>query len=86
MSERDTLGPINRHFWLTRSVARCMGVSLTEAMAIGRLTEGDYARMVTTCRRADCADTCQAWLAEQTGIVDEAPMHCTNAELLDRLR
>lgn len=86
MTTRDTLGPFNRHFWLTRSVTRCMGVSLTEAMATGQLSEAEYARMVTTCRSADCAETCQEWLAQQTSLVDEAPLHCANAELLNRLR
>lgn len=86
MTARDSLGPINRHFWLTRSVARCIGVSLTEAMAMGQLSEPDYARMVTNCRRASCADMCQAWLAEQTTIADEAPLHCANAKMLNNLR
>ncbi len=83
---RATLGPINRHFWLTRSVARCMGVSLSQAMTEGQLSEADYATLVTRCRSAECADTCQLWLANQTTKAEEAPMHCVNAEVLNGLR
>ncbi len=37
------LGDPARHFWLTRSVARTMGISLSEAMAVGHLSAPDYA-------------------------------------------
>lgn len=79
------LGQIERHFWLTRSVARVLGVSLTEAMACGRLTEAGYAEMITRCRAGGCSLMCEAWLATQLDRPDRAPGHCANAELLDRL-
>ncbi len=47
------LGDPAKHFWLTRSVARAMGLSLSEAMAEDRLSALDYADLVTRCR------TCQ---------------------------
>lgn len=80
------LGEIERHFWLTRSVARMIGVNLSEAMAVGLLTEQDYCDMVTRCRSGGCCAACEAWLARQTGRAEAAPDHCANADILNRLR
>ncbi len=82
---QTSLGEIEKHFWLTRSVARCMGVSLTEAMAEGRLTPHDYAQMVTRCRGSGCDQHCQIWLAAQQARAGAAPEFCANAELLNAL-
>jgi hypothetical protein len=80
------LGSIERHFWLTRSVARVMGLNLSECMADGRLSETGYATMITRCRAGGCHTMCEAWLATQTDRPDHAPGHCANADLLDRLQ
>lgn len=82
----NALGRIEKHFWLTRSVARVMGVSLSEAMANGTLTETGYAEMVTRCRAGGCEAACQYWLATETGRPARAPAPCANAALLNRLR
>ncbi len=79
------LGDLSRHFWLTRSVARVMGLNLSECMAQGKLTEDQYARMITRCRAGGCAVMCEAWLATQTCRADKAPAHCANADQLNRL-
>jgi hypothetical protein len=81
------LGDIERHFWLTRSVAKAMGVNLSEAMAERRLSTDDYANMVTRCRAAGCQDACQRWLAAQTGPRAEGPPeYCANANIHKQLR
>ena len=80
------LGDIERHFWLTRSVARTIGVSFTEALAEKRLTEEDYAELVTRYRAVECTEPCQLWLACQQGRAEAAPEFCTNAEMLNSLR
>lgn len=80
------LGDIERHFWLTRSVARTIGVSFTEVLAEKRLTEEGYAELITRCRAAGCTERCQLWLACQQGRAEAAPEFCTNAEALNRLR
>lgn len=81
------LGDIERHFWLTRSVARAIGVNLSGAMAEKRLSPEDYTEMVAQCRARDCHEACQRWLAAQTGPHPEGPPeYCANAELLARLR
>ncbi len=80
------LGDIEKHFWLTRSVARCMGVSLTDAMADGRLSEHGYAEMVTRCRAAQCDGRCELWLGSQHTQLQKAPEFCANAEVLNNLK
>jgi hypothetical protein len=80
------LGDIERHFWLTRSVARSIGVNLSEAMAENRLIPEDYTTMVTKCRAEGCHEACQRWLAAQTtAIVDGPPEYCANVELFRHL-
>ena len=83
---RDLLGDVERHFWLTRSVARCMNISFTEAMAEGRLSPDRYAELVTRCRAAQCSNQCALWLAEQQSEADAAPEFCANADLLNTLK
>lgn len=80
------LGQIERHFWLTRSVARMIGVNLSDAMAEGRLSEDGYCNMVTRCRSGGCSSLCERWLACQPGQAEAAPEHCANADILNRLR
>ncbi|MCB1363363.1 MAG: hypothetical protein KDK02_04530 [Rhodobacteraceae bacterium] len=80
------LGRIERHFWLTRSVARVMGISLSDCMAEGLLSESGYGELITRCRASGCDTICEAWLATQTDRAERAPAHCANAEILDRLR
>lgn len=80
------LGAIEHHFWLNRSVARAMGVNLSEAMADGSLSEAGYAELITQCRAGGCAEACALWLSCQTGFNAKAPDHCANAEALTRLK
>ena len=87
MSDRRvTPGDIDRHFWLTRSVARMIGVNLTEAMEEGRLTPDGYCEMVSRCRTSGCCERCQSWLARQNGHAAAAPDCCANAPTLNALR
>ena len=84
--KRVALGDVEKHFWLTRSVARCMNVSLTEAMADGRLTPDRYAELVTRCRASNCSGQCAIWLSEQQSEAHAAPDFCANADLLNALK
>ncbi len=81
------LGDIERHFWLTRSVARITGVNLSRAMAERRFDPEAYAMMVSTCRASGCDAACQRWLAAQTSTrPDDPPEYCAIAEKLAQLR
>lgn len=76
------LEEIEPHFWLTRSVARTVGVSLSQAMAAGALSADDYARMVSRCHDAQCSQRCMKWLGAQNGRAAAPPRFCA---LLDQL-
>lgn len=79
------LGAAATHFWLTRSVARVVGLSLSEAMAEGRLTPENYAQMVTRCRGCREAAACQAWLGLQAADASEPPPFCLHRDMMQRL-
>lgn len=86
MSNIQPLGDPARHFWMTRSVARAMGVSLSEAMIEGKLSEADYADMVTRCRQCLFVPDCQDWLADQSRGTATAPDCCQHAALFQSLK
>lgn len=73
-----TLGDPARHFWITRSVARALGVSLSDAIADGLMTGDDYARMVTRCRTCQHVSACEQWLGQQAERAGQAPDWCLN--------
>ncbi|MCB1335187.1 MAG: hypothetical protein KDK26_16445 [Roseivivax sp.] len=80
------LGDPERHFWLTRSVARTLGLNLSEAIASHRLSEGEYAEMVTRCRGCSNTADCEEWLSCGGTKDCTAPRSCRIAEMLARLR
>ena len=80
------LGDPATHFFMTRSVARVMGLSLNEAMQCGELAPDAYASMVTRCRGCALVEACQEWLATQTEISTTPPPGCCNAAMLSRLK
>lgn len=86
MSRFENLGDPARHFWMTRSVARVMGVSLSDAMAEGQLTPKGYADLVTNCRRCVHVDACEYWLAHQAGRAETTPEGCLHARLFKELK
>lgn len=83
---RESLGDPARHFWMTRSVARVMGLNLYEEMHCGRLEPDEYARMVTCCRGCALVEACEKWLGTQTGVAASAPPGCCNSFMLGQLR
>lgn len=79
-------GDPDRHFFLTRSVARVMGLNLSEAIRAGRLAPADYARMVARCRSCLHVGECEEWLSDAPQPSLSAPPECGIAEALHRLR
>lgn len=79
------LGDPATHFWLTRSMARTMGVSFSEAMACGALSAAEYASMVTQCRKCPNVEACQTWLGAQDGSAKKAPAFCCHVRRLHEL-
>ena len=83
---KQQLGDPARHFFMTRSVARMMGLSLSEEMQNGHLAPAAYAGMVTCCRGCALVEACEEWLARQVPGQAGTPPGCCNAELLNQLR
>ena len=79
------LGNPSLHFFMTRGMARQMGVSLGDALSDGRLSAQAYANMVTRCRACLFVHQCQKAMAEAQGQRD-APEYCPNAKALKQLR
>lgn len=85
-----TLGDPARHFFMTRSVARAMGIHLGDAMQDGHLAPEAYSAMVTRCRACPMVANCETWLATQTSGAAKPPEGCCNGDaflrILDRMR
>ncbi|MGP6089874.1 DUF6455 family protein [Antarctobacter jejuensis] len=81
-----SLGSPERHFFLTRSVARVMGVNLAEAIRDGRLAPETYAGMVTRCQGCALVTACEQWLASQFAESSAPPPGCWHSETLTQLR
>lgn len=73
------LGDPALHFFITRSVARAMGLNLGDALRTGQLEADTYARMVTRCRGCGLVGACQNWLASSSVQHSTPPEHCPNA-------
>ncbi len=78
-------GNIDLHFWITRGMARRMGVNLTEMMHVGFLTQADFADLITRCRGCTGAQGCVAYLSETSGPLASPPDWCCNRALLGEL-
>lgn len=78
-------GNIDLHFWITRGMARRMGVNLTEAMHDGVLSQADFAAMINRCRGCPGAEGCKAYLADPVPGAGSAPDWCRNGEVLREL-
>ncbi|WP_415182401.1 DUF6455 family protein [Phaeovulum sp.] len=79
-------GNVDLHFWITRGMARQMGVNLTEAIYDGLLTQADLAEMVARCRTCSGTQGCLAFLSGSPGAVGAAPDWCLHAGVLSELR
>lgn len=77
---------IDLNFWITRGMARRLGLNLSEAMHDGFLTQADFTKMITTCRTCGRTEFCLAVLAEKGEGPEPIPQDCPNAEILNSLR
>jgi hypothetical protein len=74
-----------RHFFMTRSVARVMGLSLNEAMQAGALAPEEYSRMVTRCRGCALVEACEEWLSTAGTARAAPPPGCWHGDILHRI-
>jgi len=86
MGKMEYLGDLDCHFWLTRSMARSLGLNLSEAMKAGLLHADHYAEMVARCRKCTHVGDCQLWLAHSGSEAARAPAFCAHAQMLNTLK
>lgn len=84
--QTDEIDETDRHFWLTRSVARVAGVNLSRALAAGHLDPQEYGAMIARCQACGCSGACEAWLASQTEWPAKPPRGCAHGPILEELR
>ena len=75
------LGDPAEHLNLVRHMSRATGVDLAAAAADGRLTQEEWAGMVTRCRTCQWVDGCKDWLSllpEPGGAPEHPPVQCVN--------
>ncbi len=77
---------VDLHFWITRGMARRMGVNLTEVLHEGLLTQADLAAMVARCRCCSGTQGCLAFLASGAGTEGACPDWCLHTGVLSELR
>ncbi len=80
------LGDPDRHFWLVRSVARVMDLSLGAVVARGHLDRDGYRALVNRCRTCDVVGGCEIWLAGVAEAGEASPQGCLVAPELVRLK
>ena len=73
-------------FWIARSVARVLGIDLTDAMTEGRFDRSGYAELVARCEACALATGCQLWLARQAALADRPIEGCANRVAFEALR
>jgi hypothetical protein len=85
MSERIADTAAERSFWLTQGMAKMVGVSLTDAMAVGALAREDFADMVVRCGACEFSERCVRWMAEGGPGDGDPPGYCLNHEVIEAL-
>jgi hypothetical protein len=78
-------GSVDLHYWITRGMARRLGVNLPDAMRAEILTRADLAEMVNRCRKCGGVQGCLAYLAENPERAPAPPDWCHNAAVLSEL-
>ncbi len=73
----------DRSFWHTVGMAKSLGVSLTDAMADGRLDHGGYSELVSACKACPHPKHCMDFMAEPAAPAAGAPTFCANKQTLD---
>ncbi|KFE36763.1 DUF6455 family protein [Thioclava atlantica] len=77
---------IDMHFWITRGMARRVGLNLSEAIHQGFLSRTDFVQMIAACRKCGRTNSCLAVLSERSGGGEGLPDACPNAPILNSLR
>ncbi len=75
------MGAARDHFFLTLGMAKACGADLSEALADGRITQEEYASIMTACRTCKKPGACSKLLATFDELI-AAPDYCVNRDKL----
>ncbi|WP_095588476.1 DUF6455 family protein [Actibacterium ureilyticum] len=78
-------GDLDRHFWLSRGMARTLGIRFSDVMRDGRLSTHEFTDLVNTCRGCAMSDRCVGWMARAEAVGEPAPGFCEIRGILNRL-
>lgn len=91
MSDQKPFKPLGdpvTHYWLAQSMAKAAGVDLGAEFVAGRLSQDEWATLVTRCRGCDWerdGGGCARWLSLHESIDGPVPRSCENHERFDTL-
>jgi hypothetical protein len=74
------------HFWITRGMARRMGVNLARSVQDGALTQAGFAELIMACQGCGRGEMCLSLLSERGSSADVPPLNCPNKAKLEALR
>jgi hypothetical protein len=85
------LGDAMQHLQLLARMGKHLGTDLVEAFEAGKISQEDWAEMITSCRGCEAPEGCRAWLENQERREGEdkqdlPPTYCCNAARLLSLR
>ncbi|MBT8411081.1 MAG: hypothetical protein KJP02_04710 [Octadecabacter sp.] len=78
------MGSTRTHFWLMLGMAKAVNVNIAEAAAAGKITQDDFAGMVTACRTCSNASGCRRLLDREEHLAT-TPDYCVNGDIMGKL-
>ncbi|CUH74686.1 DUF6455 family protein [Tropicibacter naphthalenivorans] len=77
---------LKRHARLVDDMAQAQGVDLEEQILRGKLTVTELEDAVLRCTGCSNPDTCEHWLAAQSGEATQGPDYCRNGQMFQDLK
>lgn len=71
-------------WWLTRGMARLLGLNLPQAVVDGWLSRPELASMIGSCEACSGGKACEEWLATRAEAL-ALPGFCANKKVLESL-
>jgi hypothetical protein len=73
-------------YWLTRGMARALGVNLSSALAAGALGRDGLEELVLRCAACGRQAECMPWLGQNAAHAETLPDYCALKAPLEALR
>lgn len=73
-----------RAWWLTRGMARLLGLNLPQAVVDGWISRPELADMIGRCAACPSGSSCEGWLAARVS-ASALPGFCANKAALEAL-